>query len=363
MNRVGRLLICIAGGVALSVTAYGDVAPAPPVAASVSAFHQNTNVMNRIMLMKRRHQMQHRPSGFSQFATPFLPQPGVPQAPQANVSQPHGTTAAAAPNTAAAAVSSSNPYESIVTRNVFGLNPIPPYTPPPPPAGPPPPKITLTGITTILGPTQALFKVNGVVRGNSRPQDESYMLAEGEEQDDVQVTKIDIKKSIVTFMNHGVEQVIPLTDNGVSSSGAPASAPSWPGQNGSRPFPGRRFFRGGGTPGFQPQSFGTQPQSYNNYNNSYNNQSSGYNNQSSGNSFGGTSTENNGLYNPSAQAVNSGLSGEDEAALIAAQHAQLQQQGNPMAAIMPPTPFDKEAGVTPEPGSEPAEAPTTSAAR
>ena len=354
MNRVGRLLICIAGGVALSVTAHADIAPAPPVAPNVNAVRQNTNLMNRILLMKKRHQAQnaHQPQdgqpGFSQFARPYLPQPGVPQAPQemAKVSQSRGNPMAAVrPNTtaAAAAVSSGNPgnpYGSIVTRNVFGLNPIPPYVPPPPQQGPPPPKITLTGITTIFGPAQALFKVAGVVR-NNKAQDESYIFTEGQEEDEVTVTKIDVKKQIVTFMNHGVEQTIPLTD-GVASSGGSPSAPSWPGQGGIRRF--GRFPRFGGAPGVQPQTFGGgQPQSNNN---SYNNQS--------GNGFGNNQpNQNNGLYNPSAQAINAGMSGEDEAALIAAQHAQMQQQGNSMSAIMPPTAFDKEAGVGPEPGAAP----------
>ncbi|MGH7940496.1 MAG: hypothetical protein ACREFR_05435, partial [Limisphaerales bacterium] len=240
---------------------------------------------------------------------------------------------------AASSNNSGNPYESIVTRNVFGLNPIPPYTPPPPPQGPPPPKITLTGIMTIFGPPEALFKVASVIRGNRRPQDESYMFTEGEAQDDVQVTKIDVPKQSVTFMNHGIEQVIPLTEQGVTSSGSAPSAPSWPGQHGGRPPFGRRFRGfGGDNPGFQPQTFGGHPQSDNN---SYNNESS------SGNSFGNNSSGNSGIYNPSAAAVNAGLSGEDEAALLAAQHAQMQQQGNPEAAIFPPTPFDKQAGVTP----------------
>lgn len=265
-------------------------------------------------------------------------------------SETRGNTAVAVipstSTTTAPAVSSpgnpGNPYESIVTRNVFGLNPIPPYVPPPPPAGPPPPKITLTGIMTIFGPTQALFKVAGVVRGGGRPQDESYILTEGQEQDDVTVSKIDAKKQIVTFMNHGVEQEIPLVDDGLTSSSAAPSAPSWPGQN-PRRFGFRRFGGGGGgAPGFQPQTFG-QPQSYNN---SYNNNP--FNNQSGNN-------QNSGLYNPSSSSVNAGLSGEDEAALIAAQHAQLQQNGNPMSAIMPPTSFDKDAGVGPEPGAEPPE--------
>jgi hypothetical protein len=40
--------------------------------------------------------------------------------------------------------------------------------------------------------------------------------------------------------------------------------------------------------------------------------------------------------------------------LIAAQHAKLQQEGNPMATIFPPTPIDTEAGIVPsEPPSQP----------
>lgn len=309
----------------------------------------------------KKHRQQQDAKGFSQFARPFLPQQGGPKV---IVSQTHGNTAVAVnptstpvnPTTTTHAVSpstpgnSGNPYESIVTRNVFGLNPIPPYQPPPQQEGPPPPKITLTGIMTIFGPTQALFKVAGVVRGNARPQDESYILTEGQEQDDVVVTKIDVKKQIVTFTNHGVQQDIPLVDSGLTSSGPAPSAPSWPGQNGIRRFGRFPRFGGGNNPGFQPQTFG-QPQPYNN---SYN-----YNSQSSGNGFGTQSSQNS-AYNPSAQSVNAGLSGEDEAALIAAQHAQLQQNGNPMSAIMPPTKFDPEAGVGPEPGAEP---PASSAQR
>ena len=48
------------------------------------------------------------------------------------------------------AAPADNPYQSIVERNVFHLNPPPP--PPDPEANkPPPPKIFLTGITTLMG--------------------------------------------------------------------------------------------------------------------------------------------------------------------------------------------------------------------
>ena len=44
------------------------------------------------------------------------------------------------------------------------------------------------------------------------------IFREGEAQDDVEVTKIDTEKNIVTFENHGEEQVIPLA-NGVATGG------------------------------------------------------------------------------------------------------------------------------------------------
>ena len=37
------------------------------------------------------------------------------------------------------------------------------------------------------------------------------------------------------------------------------------------------------------------------------------------------------------------LSGDDQAALISAQRAQAEQQGNPMSAILPPSPYDNQA--------------------
>ncbi len=135
-----------------------------------------------------------------------------------------------------------NPYGSIVKRNVFGLNPVPVVDPNVAPPGPPPPKITLTGITTIFGPAEALFKVAGVKREGKPPQDESYIFTEGESQDDVEVTAIDTVKKIVTFNNNGVVQEIPLTA-GIASGGG--SAPSQPGFASPRPF-GRQF----GRPGF-----------------------------------------------------------------------------------------------------------------
>jgi len=45
------------------------------------------------------------------------------------------------------------------------------------------------------------------------------------------------------------------------------------------------------------------------------------------------------------------LSPEEQMIMMAAQHAEAQQRGDPMAAIFPPTPLDDAAGVTPNNGS------------
>jgi hypothetical protein len=324
-------LICIAGGVALSVAARGDVTPPAPVIPNVHAMHMNTNLLNRIRMMKNRHMnlppalQQHSPPSLPPFNGPMAKVPGS-GLPVTRIAHPGpfpvsaATSAAAAPGTADTA--SGNPYESIVTRNVFGLNPIPPPPPLQVQNGPPPPKITLTGIMTIFGPPEALFKVAGVVRGAGRPHDESYIFTEGEEQDEVEVTRIDTNKNIVSFMNHGVSQDIPLAD-GVASTGSAPSAPSWPGA------PNGRFMRR--TPDFnhlppairemrermQQQNGGGQ-----NNNNSYSpNGFSGYNNANP--------TENG----------QTGLNADDQAVLIAAERAQAEADHNPVLQnILPPTP-------------------------
>jgi hypothetical protein len=230
------------------------------------------------------------------------------------------------------ALPADNPYGAIVKRNIFGLNPIPPPPAVQTPDGPPPPKITLTGITTLFDKPEALYKVAGVRRDGKPPQDESYIFTEGESEDDVEVMSIDVKKNSVTFSNHGVTQEIELTA-GQASSGAAPSQPTF-----NRPF-GRPFLRGGfpgapGGPAGGPGGF-QRPFSNGNYNNNNNNNS--YNQSGFNNGY-----NNNGHYNPS---LPSGLTGDDQQALIAAQHAQAEQQGNPMASLFPPTKYDGPAGV------------------
>ena len=111
---------------------------------------------------------------------------------------------------------------------MFGLLPIPPPDTNPP-AAPvdPPPKITLNGIMTIFGRDQALFKVATKPAPGQPAKDSSYVLSEGERQDDIEVTKINHADGIVTFNNHGTTQELPLV--AASSGGAPAGSGGGPG--------------------------------------------------------------------------------------------------------------------------------------
>jgi len=247
-------------------------------------------------------------------------------------------------------IAPGNPYTAIADRNIFGLVPIPP--PESQEDKTPPPKITVTGIMTIFGPREALFKVAGVFKAG-RTQDESYILEEGQAQDDVEVMAIDEKKRTVTFNNHGVVQEIPLVA-GVATGGSQPSGPT----GGPGPTFGRRrgFQFGGGNPrsllnNYQPYNgAGNSFNPVNGYNqaNSYNgNAYNGYNSGSGINNLFG-SPQNTGAHvidtsysDPMLQGQN--ISAEDQAALIAANHQQAIQQGSPTANLFPPTQFDEQA--------------------
>ena len=104
------------------------------------------------------------------------------------------------------------PYSPIIARNIFGLLPIPTNAPVDPNATPatPPPKIVPNGLMSLFGVPQALFKVSYPPAGGQPAHDESYMLAQGESQDNIEVTKIDMANAVVSFNNNGTMQDIPL---------------------------------------------------------------------------------------------------------------------------------------------------------
>ena len=234
-----------------------------------------------------------------------------------------------------------NPYAPIVARNIFGL--LPPEAPPDPAleAAKSLPKITPTGIMGVFGNWQVLFKV--AANANAKPgqpgqpaKDDFYILSQGQRQDDIEVLKIDEKKGIVTFDNHGTTQELPLAaasgtgggPAGTSSPGGmkPGMAPGGPGGGPGGPGgPGgfTRFGAGGGNNGGNPNA---NPGS----------------NGGPGNPNDGISTDNSSsmqsrIYQPPA----STMTPEETVISIEAQRLQYQQKGSPLANLLPPTPLTK----------------------
>lgn len=100
-----------------------------------------------------------------------------------------------------------NPFQRIVDRNPFGLKPPVVQVDPPPPAPViPPAKVTLTGITSLFGPSskRALFVIVEQEPGKV-PVTKSPILREGERDGMVEVLSIDVVKSIVRIRNGGTE--------------------------------------------------------------------------------------------------------------------------------------------------------------
>ena len=80
------------------------------------------------------------------------------------------------------------------------------------------PKITLTGITTILGRRMAFITVPGIKPGEAA---ESFMLAEGQGVNDIEVKTIDERAGVVNIINHGESQLLDFDHDGVKASASP----------------------------------------------------------------------------------------------------------------------------------------------
>ncbi len=230
-------------------------------------------------------------------------------------------------------IAAANPYEPIVVRNVFGLNPPPTNAPPQPEDTPL--KITPNGIMSIFGQLQVLYKV-APRAGKPGAKEESYMLSEGQSQDDIEVTRIDEKNAIITFNNHGTVQEIPLANAPALTT--PMPAPGGPRLGQQVPVPGAIPTRFGGRPGGTSGGrFGLQNNA-NNYNNPNPTANPGMNpamNQVPAQTSGGATGQQRGNQ----------LSAEDQQLMMVAEHLKAQQEGSPAASIFPPTPFDAEAGI------------------
>jgi len=147
-----------------------------------------------------------------------------------------------------AGATAGNPYEGIVERNVFSLKPPPPPGPAPT-ATSPAVKMTLTGITTILGKKQALLCAQVPPLGPTQPaKQESYILAEGQRDGDIEVVSIDENAGVVKITNRGSPETLDFVNNGakiVNTGPGPAGAPGMvapqggiPGQQPGGPGPG-----------------------------------------------------------------------------------------------------------------------------
>jgi len=216
-----------------------------------------------------------------------------------------------------------NPYATIVARNIFNLNP------PPPPVDPnatapvePAVKITPNGIMSVFGQLQVLFKASG----GGKPGDQSYILGEGQMDDEIEVVKIDEKNSLVTFKNHGLLQTLPLAN--VTSIAAPAAPAA-----GFSPLPGFPAVvpgGGGNNGGILLPAMGVR----------------------GGNNAAGQNGAN--ISTPQAVATRAvpapkpqeTVDPDVQKVLIVAQHLKAEMDGDPIAKIFPPTELDEAAGVT-----------------
>jgi len=122
----------------------------------------------------------------------------------------NGTVEAASKNSSASigtnaeSGSSTNPYASIVERNVFGLRDPPSPLPPQAAPGAPPPRIILTGITTILGKKLAVLRTLAPAPKTGGPaKEEPLLLAEGERLGSIELLAVDERAGRVTLNDFG----------------------------------------------------------------------------------------------------------------------------------------------------------------
>ena len=118
-----------------------------------------------------------------------------------------------------------SPYDKIAERNLFQLRAViaePPTTLPPPK---PLRKVTLTGITTILGKRLAFITIEGT---KSRPA-ESVIIAEGASVNGIEMKEIDEKAGVVRVLNDGKLQILnfePVRPSGGEPAQIQASFPA-----------------------------------------------------------------------------------------------------------------------------------------
>ena len=242
----------------------------------------------------------------------------------------------------------NNPYAPIVVRNVFGLNPPQPVDTNATQADLP--KITPNGIMSIFGQLQVLFKVGGTAKPGQPAKDESYILSEGQRQDEIEVIQIDEKASLVTFNNHGTVQELPLAkanppvvNTPAAASGGPVPIQNFTAPNGANSggIPGRFGGRSASGPG------AARNRGMGNGGNNFNNGGNQNPNSQAIPMGGGSilqSTPTSAGYSGQQQPQNT-MTPEVQIIMLEAQRAQWQNEGNPAAAIIPPTVLTPQNGA------------------
>ncbi len=100
-----------------------------------------------------------------------------------------------------------------------------------------PPKITLTGITTILGNKRALMKLMEPDRPPEPAKEMSYILAEGQRDGEVEVIAINEQTGTVKVNNHGTVQELSFDKDGAKLPNNPPPLLAPPGLPGATPPP------------------------------------------------------------------------------------------------------------------------------
>lgn len=125
-----------------------------------------------------------------------------------------------------------SPYGGIVGSNIFKLKPPPPPTSSTEQEKAPPPNITLTGITTIFGNKRAIMRTPPVAAKPGEPaRDQSFFLAEGQQDGEMEVVEIDEKTGTVKVKYGGTPLTLTFDKNGskTASAGPPGAGGAIPG--------------------------------------------------------------------------------------------------------------------------------------
>ncbi|MDB6065791.1 MAG: hypothetical protein JWR26_1999 [Pedosphaera sp.] len=243
-----------------------------------------------------------------------------------------------------------NPYGAIVQRNIFDLKaPDISNVSSPPPA--PPLNVKLTGLTTIMGYPQALFMVTEPPAPGKPPnKEESFIMVEGERQGALELVKIDVKAGKAQIKNDGIASTIALEVPKAASPGTVGQG--MPGGPPGMMHPGFAPGAPGGGYGHGPVNGAMDPmQTRTPRNSAYNGSPSPTGSTYPGGlgqpqtTLGTTATAQSATTQPPAQ--QGWLNPVDQVGYAEEQRQQLLNQGNPMAAIIPPLP-----GGFPQPGNQ-----------